>query len=238
MAETRMLKTKIWSDDWFSELSVDAKLLYIYLLSNLNTHICGYYKLSLKEVEFFTGLTQKKIVVAIKKLDGSVQYVDGWVVIKNYPKYQNVTNNVKVQAAIEREMKNIPAHVLNLNHKSKSKSESIDRLSIDYKKEENVDKAVENVKKIYGELKNVKLTDEEKQKLKERYGVAEIKTLVDELSVYIPNKSGSPYKDHYATLLNWAKKKGLAVIQSKEPKMIPEQTENGVRLIPNPNYHG
>ena len=234
-----MLKTKIWSDDWFSELSVDAKLLYIYLLSNLNTHICGYYKLSLKVMEFNTGLTQKKILTALEKLTENVQYIDGWVVLKNYPKYQNVANNMKVQAAIERELAQIPPHVLNPNLNHKSKSEAMDSLSIPSKKEKKVDKAVENEKKAYGELKNVKLTDDEKTKLKEKYGVAEIKTLVEELSVYIPNKAGAPYKDHYATLLAWARKKGLAVIQSKEPKMIPETQDNGtVRLVPNPKYHG
>lgn len=232
-----MLKTKIWSDDWFSELSVDAKLLYIYLLSNLNTHICGYYKLSLKEIEFFTGLTQKKIAAALKQLEGNVHYIDGWVVIKNYPKYQNVTNNLKVQAAIERALAEVPEHVLNLNHKSKSKSEAIDSLSIGSENEEKGDNPVD-IKRAYGEFKNVKLTDDEKNKLKDTYGASEAKALVEELSTYLES-TNKRYKSHYATLRAWARRKGLQIIESKEPKMIPETQENGtVRLVPNPKYHG
>ena len=231
-----MIKTKIWSSDWFSELSVDAKLLYIYLLSNLNTHICGYYKLSMKEIEFFTGLTQKKIAAAMEQIVENIQYVDGWVVIKNYPKYQNVTNNVKVQAAIERALAEIPEHVLNLNHKSKSNSEAMHSLSIGSKSGKTVDKDVENEKKTYGEFKNVKMTDAEKLKLKNKYGASEAKALMEELSTYIES-TNKRYKSHYATLLAWARRKGLHVKESKVPRMIPEATEDGVRLVPNPDYH-
>ena len=85
MAETRMVKTKIWSDDWFSELSVDGKLLNIFLLTNKSTHICGYYKISIKEIMFFTGLTQKRIEAAFVEIIDNIIYHDGWVIIRNYP---------------------------------------------------------------------------------------------------------------------------------------------------------
>ena len=219
-----MIKTKIWSSDWFSELSVDAKLLYVYLLSNLNTHICGYYKLSLKEIEFFTGLTKKKILAALKLLDENIQYIDGWVVIKNYPKYQNVTNNVKVQAAIERALEQIPAHVLNLNHKSKSKSESIDSLSIPSKKEKKVDKPVDNEKKAYGEFRHVMITDEEKQKLKEKYSYSVAKKLMNDLDTYIESTGKDKYKSHYATMLTWARRAGI------ETQRAPTKTEPDVEI--------
>lgn len=244
MAEIRYIKTKIWSDDWFSELSVDARYLYLYLLSNKNTHICGYYKTSLKEMEFMTGLTKKRIESAIKELRENMSYIDGWVVLRNYPKHQNVANNGKVQAAIEREMKNVPTHVFNSN--SNSNSETMDSLSIGYQEtaqniggvEKGGDKAEENVKKKYGEFKNVLLTDDEKEKLKSRYGKGEAQKLVEELSTYIKSK-GVRYKDHYATVIAWARKKGLQVqVDDKIPKMIPETLPNGsVRLIPNPDYH-
>ena len=153
MAETRMVKTKIWSDDWFLELSVDGKVLNIFLLTNKNTHICGYYKISIKEIMFYTGLTQKRIEAAFVEIIDNIIYHDGWVIIRNYPRYQNVTNNVKVQASIERALKEIPEYILNLNHKSKS--EAIDSLSIGSKKGKNVDKPVDKNKDMYGEFKNV-----------------------------------------------------------------------------------
>lgn len=242
MAETRMIKTKIWSDDWFGELSVDARYLYLYLLTNKNTHICGYYKLSIKEICFMTGLTSKRVETALEELTTNVAYEEGWVIIKNYPRYQNVSNNAKVQASIERELKNVPENLLNLNHKSKSNSEAIDSLSIPYenkaKNKGTVDKPVDKERKKYGEFKNVALSDDEKEKLKNKYGRDVALALVEELSVGIKTH-GYTYKDHYAAALSWARKKGLQVQTSTViPKVIPEMQPNGtVRLIPNPEYH-
>lgn len=73
-------------------------------------------------------------------------------------------------------------------------------------------------KKPYGELKNVFLSDEEKVKLIEKYGRSPVKQLVEDLSVYIPNKAGKPYTDHYATILTWARRKGLEIQRKPEPK--------------------
>jgi len=242
MADHRFIRTKIWSDEWFAGLSHEARYLYLYLLSNKNTHICGYYELSIKEISFFTGIQQRKVQECLKELEPNVYYIDSWVVIKNYAKHQNVANNVKVQVLIEKELKNVPEHVLSLSHKSKSKSEAIDSLSIGYeekaKNKDDVDKPVDKDKKKYGEFKNVLLTDEEKEKLKERYGRDVALGLVEELSTGIESK-GYKYKSHYATILSWARKKGVQVVSSgKEPKLIPEMQPNGtVRLVANPNYH-
>lgn len=63
-------------------------------------------------------------------------------------------------------------------------------------------------KNIYGEFKNVTLSEEELIKLNDRYGKSEIKTLIEELSNYMASK-GKRYSNHYATLLNWAKRKNI-----------------------------
>jgi len=57
-------------------------------------------------------------------------------------------------------------------------------------------------KKPYGEFKNVMLTDEEHQKLIERFGpkLAEVK--IEHLSSGVASK-GYRYKSHYATILTW-----------------------------------
>jgi hypothetical protein len=239
MAETRMLRTKIWSDGWFSSLSREAQLLYLYLISNKNTHICGFYELTNMEIMAHMKYSSVEMLSKyIEELSPNVIYLKGWVYIRNYPKHQNVTNNAKVQAAIERALEDVPAEILNLkseiiNHKS----ETMDSLSIPSKNDEKVDKSVEKVV-AYGEFKNVKLSDDEKVSLINKYGREEAKKLVEELSTYI-SSSGKRYKNHYATLLNWARRKGLSVIPSTEPKMIAEMTDNGmVRMVPNPNYKG
>lgn len=61
----------------------------------------------------------------------------------------------------------------------------------------------------YGEYNNVLLTDEELEKLKDRFPDWESK--INNLSSYIESK-GAKYKSHYATILNWAKR------EAKEPR--------------------
>lgn len=62
------------------------------------------------------------------------------------------------------------------------------------------------LKKTFSEFENVKLTDEELEKLKSRLG-NDAFTLIDELGSYIAS-TGKRYSSHYATILNWAKRKG------------------------------
>jgi len=62
-------------------------------------------------------------------------------------------------------------------------------------------------KSVFGTFKNVKLTEEEKTKLQDKFGPSATDSLIEELSEGIASK-GYRYKDHYATILNWARRKG------------------------------
>ena len=59
------------------------------------------------------------------------------------------------------------------------------------------------VKHKYGEYNNVLLTDEELEKLKAEY--PDWKERIERLSSYVAS-TGKPYKSHYATIRNWARK--------------------------------
>ena len=79
-------------------------------------------------------------------------------------------------------------------------------------------------KKKFGELKNVFLSDEEMEKLTERFGINTTNKLIFDLSTYIASK-GRKYRSHYATLLQWAKKNGIVevsrAIAPVPPKNLP-----------------
>jgi len=61
-------------------------------------------------------------------------------------------------------------------------------------------------KRTYGELKKVRLTDEEFKKLNEKLGEKNTSFLIGELDEYVASK-GKRYPSHYATILNWARRK-------------------------------
>lgn len=68
-------------------------------------------------------------------------------------------------------------------------------------REENKERK-EKSKKIYGTLQNVYLTDDEYKKLAAEF--IDFKERIDDLSVWLKSK-GVVRKDHYATILNWAR---------------------------------
>lgn len=85
-----------------------------------------------------------------------------------------------------------------------------------------------------GEFQNVFLTLEEKKKLVDRYGRSATVQIVEELSTYMKSR-GKAYRDHYATLLNWAKRKGTAEIVKTAPPpdltISEEQAAENARRI-------
>ena len=67
----------------------------------------------------------------------------------------------------------------------------------------------------YGEFGNVKMTTAEFEKLVQAEGADRANALIEELSSYLAS-SGKRYKSHYATLLNWGRRK------DKESKGAPK----------------
>lgn len=67
-----------------------------------------------------------------------------------------------------------------------------------------IEKNIHNIQ--YGELKKVSLSSEEYTRLVDLFGQTGVDVLIFELDTYIAS-SGKKYKSHYATLLNWAKRK-------------------------------
>ena len=78
--------------------------------------------------------------------------------------------------------------------------------------EANAGKPAKSVKHKYGEYKNVLLTDDELNKLKERF--IDYQERIERLSEYIASK-GTKYKSHYATILSWARRENEKQTEKK-----------------------
>jgi len=79
-------------------------------------------------------------------------------------------------------------------------------------------------KKGWGEFQNVLLTDEEFQKLHDRFN-KETSALIERLSTYIAS-TGKRYKSHYATLLSWKQrddKEGKSGKTGHWPRELPKK---------------
>lgn len=111
MAKNRIINTKFWTDGYvLDELNPIDKLLFLYLITNPYTNICGVYELPLKMMAVETGIDREnieKVILPRFEKDGKILYRNGWVAIKNFQKHQN-QNSPKIQKGIEEAIKNAP----------------------------------------------------------------------------------------------------------------------------------
>lgn len=109
MARSRYINTKFWSDTYVDTLDPSEKLLFLYFLTNERTTISGVYELPVKIMAVETGFDRSMIEKIIERFskDGKMFYEDGFVIMINAHKHQNLRNS-KITAGIEREISELP----------------------------------------------------------------------------------------------------------------------------------
>lgn len=122
-----MINTRFWIDDYISNLDPIEKLLFLYLLTNPSTDICGIYELPIKNIALDTGMDKEMVLKIIDRFsrDGKVFYSNGWVAIKNFVKHQ--IDNPKVQQGIKNGLDKAPQeliHRIHIDYRALSHSDS------------------------------------------------------------------------------------------------------------------
>jgi hypothetical protein len=112
MSKKRYINTKFWDDTYIVSLDPTEKLLFIYLLTNPLTDICGIYEIDLRRMSFDTGIEREMILNIISRFEqeDKIYYFDNWIFIKNFKKHQAV--NPSVEKGIERSLKDVPKHIM------------------------------------------------------------------------------------------------------------------------------
>lgn len=156
----------------------------------------------------------------------------------NEYKQRKAINNLKDKKIIEVKIKGIPAkryiklneeqviNILNNKFSNNLRTSSLKFTELELKNLKGNNNKINNNKNnnkynIYGEFKNVKLTDDEYNKLKEK----ELLPYIEKLSSYIASK-GKKYKSHYATILTWSRKNDNKTTVSNTPVWFNEKLEN------------
>ena len=95
-------------------------------------------------------------------------------------------------------------------------------------KKQNTKKQNTDIKREYGEFKNVLLTDDDYKKLEEKNALSQI----ENLSSYMAS-TGKRYKDHYATILNWDRRDKQKQEEDKYKGMSYREREyyNGLAIL-------
>jgi hypothetical protein len=101
--------SSLWSTPFYTSLSPEGKLLYMYLLTNPHANVSGLYVLPGRQIAFETGLSEETIREQMRFLEeaGKVLY-DGTVVWVKDVFNWNATRSPKLAVKIEREVSAVP----------------------------------------------------------------------------------------------------------------------------------
>lgn len=220
MAEKRMFAKTIIDSDAFIDMPVSTRLLYYDL--GMRADDDGFVN-SPKKIMRMIGSTEDDIKLLITKkfiipFDSGVVVIKHWR-INNYlrgDRYRGTTYTKEKSllqiddkgaytmangACIPQIETGIPTGIPSGN----PDKNRLDKYSIDKNKE--------IYKEKYGEFKNVLLSEDEHKKLVDKFGEVRAGQLIETLSAGIQSK-GYKYKNHYAAILNWARRDAKPVNKS------------------------
>lgn len=192
MAQKRMFDRAIIDTDKFMDLSMSSKALYFLLGMEADDE--GF--VSYKKVMRIHGGNEDdvKVLVAKKFL---IHFESGVVVITDWNTNNYLDSNRIKETEYQKEK-----DMLSLTELGKYELNNGLTSIEEYRGEE---RSIEE-KKRYGELQNVLLTKSDYTKLVDKIGLNETNELIEDLSAYMASKK-KRYASHYATILNWNRRK-------------------------------
>ena len=107
----RSVNTRFWDDAYVQELTPTDKLLFLYLLTNTLTNLIGIYEITQKRMEFDTGINSQTVRKALERFerDKKAFYVDGFIILPNFLKHQNLNTNMQIGAV--KVFNSLPNHI-------------------------------------------------------------------------------------------------------------------------------
>lgn len=210
MAERRMFAKSIVLSDAFLDMPLSARCLYFTLgMLADDDGFVGNPKSIMRQC----GASNDDMVVLLQKRF-LLSFDDGVVVIKHW-RINNYLRSDRYTETNYQEDKQLLGVKENGSYQLKSEGgipvgipvvdQSVDRrYTQDSIGKDRVNKVIEKEKPVrhkYGMFQNVLLSDDEMEKLKEKFPT-DYDMRINKLSMYIDSK-GNKYKNHYSTLLNW-----------------------------------
>ena len=231
MAERRMFTKKVTDDDNFMALSSSAQALYLHLsMSADDDGFCNQVSISMfkahASVQDLQALLEKRYIY---------QFANGVIVIKHWRMANALRKDRYTPTAFQEELSRLDlkdngaytwlpsgcqvvAECLPQDSIGKNSIGKVNKEEI-YKEEiPSPTPSTKPIRHKYGVYKNVLLTDEEMEKLKEEFPT-DYQSRIDRLSEYIESK-GAKYKSHLATIRVWARKDKQTEVKTKSAYCI------------------
>lgn len=205
----------MWLDEKFAQCSIPTKLLFNYLINNLQLGLSPYLHISDRQMMFDTGLNFNQLETGKKELSNLrwCFFTDNWVFHNHKCAYIDYDGRDRVIDSKAKEVAAVPEKVREyfkglitgsepvLNHKSKT---------INQKPE--IDGVVGEEKKTYSKIEDI--TEKDLQEISERYRVPMpfVQSKLEDMILWSGEKAGrGKGRNWRLTLMNWVKKDAIKV---------------------------
>lgn len=179
----RMINTRFWEDNYIQNLLPDEKLLFLYFITTPKSNIAGIYECSIKTISFHTGFDRENLENILKRFEGKIHYIDGWIYIRNFLRHQN-TESPTIKEGIKILMDKVPTKIkekmieIDDNYKDSRKEnftlftveEVINKKKEETKNNQKVEDDIIDIGEFYKEKikPEAKITDSAKSKIRIR----------------------------------------------------------------------
>ena len=212
MADKRMFSLKIVDSDLFLDMPLSSQCLYFHL--SMRADDDGFVN-NPKKIIKIIGANEDDLKILIAK--GFVIVFDQGIIVITHWKINNFIRKDRYKPTMYIDQKQqlyqtengayiseekVGCHLVNQRLSSGQPSIGkgrLDKVSIDKGRGEKENQSAPF--SFYGEFKNVRLSKEEYENLKEKLS-SHTEIMINKLSRYMKS-SGKTYQNHYATILNW-----------------------------------
>lgn len=221
--KTRIIHTKIWEDDYFSDLKPLEKLVFLYYLTNDRINIIHCYEIKDERIALDTGVSIDIIKKCKEKfsIDGKFRYYKNYVVLVNSDKYESYRGE-KNDLAKETLLKEMSSNALDwyYNKTDRGMHRGIHTQQIPPINHNT--EIINNKLKVKGVVRG-EITEEDLQEISDKYKVPLhlVKLAREEMDNWLSAK-GKHYKDYKAGLRNWVLRDAKKIME----KSVNPQRQN------------
>jgi len=206
--KTRIIYTKIWQDSFFTSLSSEEKIAFIYYLTNDQVNIIHFYECPDRKVIFDTGISLTKLLNLKGKLQTNkkIFFYKDYVFLVNAIRYESYTGEKNEEAkrkTIQLLSSDVLAWYKDIIDRGIDRGIDTQPIpSINHKSEIIIQKS----EKIRG-IRREDLTDTVLQEIAKKYktSLSFVKSKLEDLDNYT-KAHGKKYSDYGAALSNFVKK--------------------------------
>lgn len=108
MPKQRYIQDSFWVDPYVEQLPIDAKLLFLYLLTNPLCNVAGIYEITKSRISLETGIRKAQVCRYLEKFreDEKILLHENWILIIHFGKHQ--ATNPNIEKGVERIIKALP----------------------------------------------------------------------------------------------------------------------------------